>query len=94
MSRIRRNHDAAFKAKVALEAVTEELTVAELSAKYQVHQTLIHEWKRALVERAATVFEKKPGKAEQENQALVGDLYKQIGQLTVERDFLSRKLGR
>lgn len=94
MGRIRRNHDAGFKAKVALEALKEESTVAELSSKYELPPTLINQWKRELAERASSVSEKKPGKSARQNEALVGDLYKQIGQLTVERDFLSRKFGR
>ena len=57
----RRNHSAAFKAKVALEAVRGEKTVAELSAKYDVHPTLINQWKRTLSEQASAVFEKDGG---------------------------------
>ena len=58
----RSNHSAAFKAKVALEALRGEKTVAELAAKYEVHQTLINQWKRTLTEQASAAFEKGGGR--------------------------------
>ncbi len=94
MSKTRRNHGSGFKAKVALEALRGELTVAELAAKHGVHQTLINEWKRLLVEGASGVFDKDTGKAEKAAAAATDELYKQIGQLKVENDFLARRLGR
>ena len=54
----RRNFDAAFKARVALEAVKGERTVSELAAAYGVHPTMIHQWKKALLEGAAGIFER------------------------------------
>jgi|TARA_R110001592_G_C12693838_1_gene706079 transposase-like protein len=54
----RRNHDAGFKSRVALEALTGERTVSELSAEYGVHPTMIHQWKKALLEGAADIFER------------------------------------
>ncbi len=54
----RRNHDAAFKARVALEAVKGERTVSELAAAHGVHPTMIHQWKRSLLEGAAGIFER------------------------------------
>ena len=54
----RRNHDAAFKARIASEAVKGERTVSELAASYEVHPTMIHQWKKALVEGAAGIFER------------------------------------
>jgi transposase-like protein len=94
MSKTRRNHGSAFKAKVALEALKGELTVAEISAKHGLHPTLVNEWKRQLADGAPSVFEKGTGKTEKDSEALVGELYKQIGQQKVELDFLARKLGR
>lgn len=93
MSKTRRNHGSAFKAKVALEALKGELTVAQIAAKHGIHQTLVNEWKRLLVEGASGVFEKGAGKAEKAAATATDELYKQIGQLKVENDFLSRRLG-
>ena len=92
MSKTRRNHGSAFKAKVALEALKGEQTVTEIASK--LHPTLVTEWKRQLADGASSVFEKGTGKAEKAGEALVGELYKQIGQQKVELDFLARKLGR
>jgi transposase len=92
--RSRRNHSGAFKAKVALEALRDGSTVAELAAKYSLHPNLVTQWKRAAVEGLASVFERGGGQSEKADEALTGELYKQIGQLKVENDFLSRKLGR
>ena len=93
--RTRRNHSAAFKAKVALEALKEETTVAEIAAKYSLHPNLVTQWKRAAAEGMSSVFEKGGGQADkQPDEALTGELYKQIGQMKVQIDFLSRKLDR
>ena len=54
----RRNHDAAFKARVALEALKGERPVSELAAEYGVHPTMIHQWKRSLLEGTAGIFER------------------------------------
>lgn len=94
MSKTRRNHGSAFKAKVALEALKGEMTVAEIAAKHGLHPTLVNEWKRLLVEGASGVFDKTGGRAEKEAVAVTDELYKQIGQLKVECDFLARRLGR
>ena len=92
MSSPRRNHSASFKAKVALEALKEQETMAELSKRYEVHANQIYKWRRELVERAESVFstpEAAPASSERED-----DLLRKIGELTVERDFLSRGLAR
>ena len=94
MSKTRRNHGAAFKAKVALEALKGELTVAEIAAKHGIHQSLVNEWKRHVVEGASGLFEKGGCRSERASEAMTDELYKQIGQLKVENDFLGRKLGR
>jgi len=85
----RRNHGATFKAKVALEALRGEKTVAEPSAKYEAHQTLINRWKKTLTEQAPAAFEKSGGKCPAQAERLVADPYKQIGRLKVENDLLS-----
>jgi transposase-like protein len=88
----RKQHSPAFKAKVALEAIREDATVAELAAKYQIHPTLIHTWKKQLLEGAMEVFEK--GRKKSEPEIDQQELFRQIGQLKVENDFLSRGLSR
>ena len=92
MSKGRRKHSPAFKAKVALEAVKGEETVAQLAARYEVHPGQIQAWKKALVEGASGVFGN--GKEQKgRNDALVARLYQEIGQLKVERDFLAERSG-
>ena len=91
MSNKRKQYSPQFKAKVALEAVRGEKTVAELASQYQVHPTMINNWKRQLLEEASSLFEKgsEIGKANESQQAQIDELYRQIGQLKVERDFLA-----
>ena len=91
MNQIRKKHNAAFKAKVALEAVKGEHTVAELASRFAVHPSQIHAWKRALIGAAPEVFERGGGKAGKEQEDLVAQLYQQIGQLKVERDVLFKR---
>ena len=90
MSTIRRKHSTAFKAKVALAALKGEETVAELASRFQVHPSQVHTWKRMLLEGAGELF-KDGGGQEKAQEALVAQLYQQIGQLKVERDFLERR---
>jgi transposase len=94
----RKQYSPQFKAKVALEAVKGEKTVSELASQYTLHPTVINGWKKQLLEQASEVFEKpKSVQQEKENsEAQIDELYRQIGQLKVERDFLadrSAKLG-
>ena len=86
-----RNHAPAFKAKVALEALKGEQTLAELSQRYQVHPNQITDWKKQLLEHAPDIFSK-DRKADQVPS--VKDLHAKIGQLSMENDFLSGALGR
>jgi len=92
MSTKRRNHSPQFKAKVALAALKNEETIAELSNRFGVHPTMINQWKKALVEGASQLFGKGQ-KKHQQVEAEVDELYRQIGRLKVERDFLSKKLS-
>ncbi len=90
----RRRYSADFKAKVALEALRGELTIAQLVAKHGVHQTLINAWKRQAVEGMAAVFSGKAEAAEASREAEVEKLHAKIGELVVERDFVRRASGR
>lgn len=93
MKQIRKKHSPAFKAKGALAALQGEHTIAELASRFEVHPSQIHAWKKALVQGAPQLFENGSGRAEKDQEALTAQLYQQIGQLKVERDFLSRRSG-
>ena len=89
----RRKHNPEFKAKVALAAIRGDKTVAELAQEFGVHPHQIQNWKKALLDNARNVFEK-PGSIGDKKVDNTAELYEKIGQLTIERDFLSRALGR
>jgi len=92
MSKKRNRYTPQFKAKVALAALKNEETVSELAARFGVHPTMINTWKRALLEGVAGVFSKGRDSRKQ-TETQIDDLYRQIGQLKVENDFLSKKLS-
>ena len=94
MTQRRKQHSPSFKAKVALEVLKGDKTVAELASRFQVHPSQIQTWKKALLEGAARVFERGDGKRQKGEEALIAQLYQQIGQLKVERDFLLDGSGR
>jgi len=89
--RSRRNHSPAFKAKVALEAVREQESVAEIARRYKLHANVVANWKRQLTANIERVFA--PGE-DHDGSEREGELLQKIGELTVERDFLARGLGR
>ena len=82
-----KNHSPKFKAKAALEAIHEEITLADLSKKYGVHATQIGTWKRAAIENTATAFTHRDAAPEQMSAADFDKLHAKIGQFVVERDF-------
>jgi transposase len=93
-SRTRRKIDAALKAKIALEALREQATVADLAQRYQVHPNQIYAWKKQLLDLAACVFENGNGDGAAEHEREIERLHAKIGQLIVERDFLAKRSGR
>lgn len=89
----RRNHSAQFKSKVALAALKGDKTLAELAQAFQVHPTQITQWKKELQNALPEIFSLRRHQDQREQQALVDQLYQQIGQLKVELDWLKKKSG-
>ena len=90
----RKRYTAAFKAKIALEALRGEQTVAQLAAKHGVHQTMISGWKRQAAEGLSSVFSGRSEAKDAVRDGEVEKLHAKIGQLLVERDFLAKASGR
>jgi len=89
----RKQHKPEFKARVALEALKGEQTLSELASRLGVHPTMIHQWKKALLEGASELFERgRATSAPEADAARIKDLHAKIGELTVERDFLEQGL--
>ena len=95
MANVRKKHSVDFKAKVALAAVREDCTVAELSSRHGVHASQIHAWKKTVVDGVGSLFAKgKTGASDTPaDDARLAKLYEKIGELTVERDFFRKKSG-
>jgi transposase len=93
MRKSRKKHSPAFKAKVALEAVREQESVAQIARRHKVHANIVYKWKRQLLENLPLVFEVDQGEGNDSSER-EAELLKKIGELTMERDFLSEGLGR
>jgi transposase len=96
MANVRKKHAVDFKAKVALAAVREDSTVAELSSRYGVHASQIHAWKKTVIDGVGSLFAKGKGGAADTaaaDDARPAKLYEKIGELTVERDFFRKRSG-
>jgi transposase len=94
MKTTRRRYSAEFKAKVAMEAIRGELTLAELSAKHGIHHTMIGAWKRQAMDGMASLFDNGDQSSKAASEAEIEKLHAKIGQLLVERDFLAKASGR
>ena len=90
----RKRHSAAFKAKVALEAVKQTRTVAELAKVFQVHTVQISQWKKRLLDGAESLFGDGRRREQEEGQALQAELYERIGRLNMEVEWLKKSVAR
>ena len=91
MGSMRRTHDAAFKAKVALEAVKGEKTIGQIASEYGVHANQIRQWRARLLEMLPELFSQRRPQREKAHDELEAELYRQIGQLKVELEWLKKK---
>ena len=93
MSSMRTKHPPIFKAKVAIDALREERTSAELASQYKVHPGLIRTWKGILTKDAPKLYNGKGDSGDKEQAELIERLYRKIGQMEVELDWLKKKSG-
>lgn len=91
---MKRNHEAAFKAKVAIDAIKEEETISALSGKYGVHSNCISNWKQTAIDNIKDGFSRNSKKKKDEEEITRDDLLKEIGQLKMENEFLKKSTSR
>jgi transposase len=89
--KMRKSFSPDFMAKVALAAIKGDMTTAELSSKYEVHRSQISNWRKRALEGLREIFRGKRDKSLKDNEKLIDELYRQIGQLKVENDWLKKK---
>jgi len=90
---LRRKHTPAFKAKVALEAIKEQKSSAELASQYQVHPAQIRNWKATATKELIELFGDKKKSKEKDREELIQELYRQLGQLNADLNWLKKKSG-
>ena len=88
VSNMRRGHDAVLKARVALEALKEEKTMPQFSSEFGVHVNQIRQWRQKLLDELPSLFSDRRKKKDKEGEELLSELYRQIGQLEVELEWL------
>lgn len=93
MGNIKRNHSSSFKSKVALELIIGTEPLTSICSKYSIHPTQARRWKEQFLDALPGIFENKTNKKSKEKDQLIEELYKQIGQLKVELDWLKKKVG-
>lgn len=91
--KLRRQHPPAFKAKIAIEAIKEQRTIAELASQYGIHPTQITKWKKKALEGLSELFSEGQKNRLKQDDELIQQLYNQVGKLQVERDWLKKKIG-
>ena len=89
----RKSYDSRLKVQVALEALKNQRTIAQIASEYGVHPNMVTQWKQRLLNELPDIFNNKHQKNKQENETLQAELYRQIGQLKVELDWLKKKSG-
>jgi len=90
---IRKRHNSGFKAQVALDAIKNQRTIAEIASEYGVHPSQVNKWKRQVLDGIPTIFSGNNDNGKRDGEKLQAELYQQIGQLKVELDWLKKKVG-
>jgi transposase-like protein len=93
MGNIRRKHPPAFKARVALEAAKQTRTIPALASEFEVHPTQVKSWKDKLEKDVTLLFKDPDRSKDEEKDRLISDLYRQVGKLSVQNDWLKKKMG-
>jgi transposase len=89
----RKSYDSRLKVQVALEALKNQRTIAQIASEYGVHPNMVTQWKQRLLNELPNIFNNKHQKNKQDNETLQAELYRQIGQIKVELDWLKKKYG-
>jgi len=87
---LRKSYDSRLKVQVALEALKNQRTISQIASEYGVHPNMVTQWKQRLLNELPDIFNNKHQKNKQDNETLKAELYRQIGQLTVELDWLKK----